>query len=231
MSEIVAAPEPALAARHGFHDPATLVQALKILLVLPALLDLAATVSGLMEFNLLLGIANGTHDADVATLTSNDLRQQAIGIAQVGLFIVTGVLFLVWVHRANRNARALGATGLKFTPGWAVGWFFVPIVSFWKPFQAMREIWQASTAPGNWQAVETPPLLGLWWTVYLADMVLTQLGNHLAKAVDGVQSAMVASAFTTASDVSSLAVKVLTFLLVTRIAAAQTWQAKLTQVF
>ena len=44
----------------------------------------------------------------------------------------------------------------SFTPGWSVGWFFVPIMNPWKPFQAMREIWQASAEPGNGFDKENP---------------------------------------------------------------------------
>ncbi len=66
-------------------------------------------------------------------------------------FIATSVPFLMWIHRANRNARALGAQDMRFTPGWSVGWFFVPLLSLWKPYQAMKEIWRASQDPHTWQ--------------------------------------------------------------------------------
>jgi hypothetical protein len=52
-----------------------------------------------------------------------------IGFAQMVAYWVTSVAFFVWLHRANRNLPALGAIGLKFTPGWAVGCFFVPLVN------------------------------------------------------------------------------------------------------
>jgi hypothetical protein len=140
-----AAPAPVPLAGRDFRDPATLTQALKVLLILSLLLDFIATVSGVMALALLRSLQGGTFAGDFdAAATSNDNRQQAIGFTQVALFIVTGIVFLTWIHRANRNARALGAEGMRFTPGWSVGWYFVPIMSLWKPFQAMREIWQAS---------------------------------------------------------------------------------------
>ena len=42
-------------------------------------------------------------------------------IVLAGAAVASSVLVLVWIHRANYNARALGATGLKMTPGWAAG--------------------------------------------------------------------------------------------------------------
>ena len=40
------------------------------------------------------------------------------------IWLIAGILVLVWIHRANHNARQLGAADMRFTPGWAVGWYF-----------------------------------------------------------------------------------------------------------
>ena len=70
----------------------------------------------------------------------------AIGLvylAYTAVFVVSIVLVAMWIHRAHANLREAGVDGLEFTPGWAVGWFFVPIAQLFKPFQAMRELWAA----------------------------------------------------------------------------------------
>ena len=89
----------------------------------------------------------------------------AIPLAVVTL--ATGILVLQWIHRANYNARALGATRMEFTPGWAVGWYFIPIANFWKPYQAMKEICRASLRPSRWWEEKAPSLLPLWWGLWL----------------------------------------------------------------
>ncbi len=240
MPDTVAAqPEPAAAgpapvplAGRDYRDPTALTQWVKGLLIVTVLLDLLGTGSGFMEFAFLQDLAAGTLGGDFeAAANANDMRQQSIGVAQLVLWIVTGIVFLTWIHRANRNARALGAKDMRFTPGWAVGWYFVPIMSLWKPFQAMREIWQASAEPGNWQVVRTPALLGWWWALFLGAQILAQVGYQLSKSIDGVDSAMRASAFITGSDIVSVALDVAAILLVTRIAANQIWQAKTVEVF
>lgn len=88
-------------------------------------------------------------------------------LVMAGVGLTTMILVLVWIHRANYNARQLGATGLKMSPGWAVGWYFVPIACFWKPYQAMKEIWQASVNPKHWWRQAGSPLLGWWWALWL----------------------------------------------------------------
>jgi hypothetical protein len=227
------APPPTVPlAGRDYRDPATLTQWLKLLLILSLLLDLVAAVSGMAEFALLRSLQAGTFDGDFnAAATANDTRQQAIAIAQLALFVVTGIVFLTWIFRANRNARALGAQGMRFTPGWSVGWFFVPIMSLWRPFQVMREIWQASAEPGNWQAVKVPALLGWWWAMYLTNQILAQIGYRLSERIDSIGSALSASGVTTASNLSGMALDVLAFFLIAKIAANQIWQTKTAEVF
>jgi len=86
------------------------------------------------------------------------------------LWIPGILLFCVWIRRANINADALVASGMEFTPGWAVGWFFVPFANLFKPYQAMAEIYRASDPkndPDYWSLAEVPRYLMLWWFSYL----------------------------------------------------------------
>jgi hypothetical protein len=63
----------------------------------------------------------------------------------VGL-LVSIIAVAMWIHRAHANLYEAGAEGLQFTPGWAVGWYFIPFANLFKPFQAMRELWTRSHA-------------------------------------------------------------------------------------
>src|ERR1700754_3506800 len=139
----VAGPAPSAAAKPAeFRDSTTLTKALKILRWVSVALGLVSIVSSLFELKLLNDLQGGLTLAP-GEAESNDLRQQIIAIVRFPLLVTTIIVFAVWIHRANRNARALGAVGMRFSPGWAVGWFFVPIANLWKPYQAMKEIWQA----------------------------------------------------------------------------------------
>jgi hypothetical protein len=94
-----------------------------------------------------------------------------VGLAAVGLpaYLATVITFCIWVVRANRNVRALGAQGLQFTPGWCAGWFFVPIANLFKPYQAVREVYRASDPAADardWKHV-TAGLVGWWWAAYI----------------------------------------------------------------
>lgn len=107
--------------------------------------------------------------AGVGEGASADTEPSLIVLALTGapLLAITGILVLTWIHRVNQNARQLGATDMHFTPGWAVGWYFVPIAWFWKPYQAMTEIWRASRNPADWRGETVSPLLPWWWFLWI----------------------------------------------------------------
>jgi hypothetical protein len=77
------------------------------------------------------------------------------------------VLFLMWVHRTNRNAHVL-APSFDMSPAWGVGWFFVPIACLAKPFEGVEKTWNISTDPTRWRSRDTPTLLRVWWGLFLA---------------------------------------------------------------
>ena len=104
----------------------------------------------------------------------------AIGLLQSVLLLGIAAYFLTWTYRLSRNLRALGATGLRTAPAWAVFFFFVPLLNLYRPYQTFREIWQASVptqAAGAWRKVRPPALLGFWWASVLLMDVLDALAN------------------------------------------------------
>ena len=130
----------------------------------------AAAVTALSS---LIGLATGlATQVDGDNLTTMDIINMCVGLPQTLIDLVTGVVFLMWIYRAGVNARGLGAQGMTFTPGWAVGYYFIPIMNLWKPYQAMKEIWQASENPASWPSVKPPTLLNVWWGLWLGNSLL-----------------------------------------------------------
>ena len=102
-----------------------------------------------------------------------------VALADLLLFLVTGIVVLRWIYRASVNAHA-AAPGLTITPGWAVGWYFVPIANLWKPFQAMKEIWLGSHFGANREGGYTSDLLSWWWGLYILDYIIANVSFRLA---------------------------------------------------
>jgi hypothetical protein len=84
------------------------------------------------------------------------------------------VVVSMWIYRTNANAHSLGAD-MSFTPGWAVGWFFIPVACLFMPFQAVREVWDEShLLAGRHEEVESS-LVGWWWGLWIASTIISNL--------------------------------------------------------
>lgn len=159
-----------------------LAQVVVVVLWLEAAASVLSIGSGLLQMNLISRMQSGA-GATEAEIEFNDLREFSIGILEVGLAILGGVLFLKFLGRTNHNATALGARGLSATPGWTIGYFFVPILNLFKPYQVLQEIWKASD-PDAGDRSDPPgsPLIGWWWGIRLIDLFANQALLRLSLA-------------------------------------------------
>src|SRR6266571_8305121 len=110
------------------------------LLIAGICLDVVATVSGSLQVSLVNRVLSG-ETITTAEAASNDSRQQLIGVFQIILYVATAVVFLMWLSRSYRNLSALSSSPRAYSPGWAVGSFFVPFLNLVRPLQIVRELW------------------------------------------------------------------------------------------
>jgi Domain of unknown function (DUF4328) len=156
-------------------DPAGLTKFLQRLLWISVLIACVALVDDIAEF---LQVQVGQLSPD--QVASNDPVQGFIGLLQSVLGILTGIIFLKWIYRSYKNIQGFGAQGLRFSPGWAVGYYFIPILSLIRPVQVMSEIWRASDDPRDWPKRPGSWLIASWWTLFLVYTGVTQISLELA---------------------------------------------------
>lgn len=109
----------------------------------------------------------------------------AAAIAQFVIFLIAGIIILTWIYRANKTAQLLSGDGVPISPGWNVGWFFVPIASLWKPFEGVRETYQASVSPDTPHRVDVPGAMRLWWGSWIVSNILSNLAFRLQTMAEG----------------------------------------------
>jgi hypothetical protein len=150
-----------------------------------------AAVSGFFEISLLNQIGAGVISETEAN--ANDLRQGAIGILQFLITLATAAAFLTWFYRMHKNLPRLGARNLQYSPGWAVGGFFVPFLNLVRPYQVMREVWCRSYPPSSESGATPegqppqPPaltLVGWWWGLFLLSGAFGRISARIALAGD-----------------------------------------------
>lgn len=108
----------------------------------------------------------------------------AIAIAYTICFVLSVIFVAMFLHRAQSNLHRAEMDGLEFTPGWAVGWYFIPFANLVKPFQAMRELWNKSTGRFDNEDAVTPGHMGVWWGTWLLGNFLANISFRLSSSMD-----------------------------------------------
>jgi hypothetical protein len=116
-------------------------------------------------------------------------------------FVAAGILALRWIYRANSNAHRLNAD-MSMTPGWNVGWFFVPLATWFKPYEGIRDVWRISANPQQPHSIERPSLLAKWWSFWLLTNIAGTISFRLQLRATDVGTAIVADAFDIASSIA-----------------------------
>ncbi len=156
---------------------------LLIALSICLMFDVLAVLSDFSERQILIVLLGD----DSATLSlqqmadESDTRQAIIGLAQVFVFVMTSILFMRWWHRAYRNLNSLTDQKLRWSPGWAVGYWFVPILCLIRPYQIAKDIWIGCT-PSDSKSYTThenlspsTTIVSMWWFVWVGFGLFNQI--------------------------------------------------------
>jgi Domain of unknown function (DUF4328) len=188
-----------------------------------ALLDVVATWSDWEMLQYLEGIQRGMEPVEEVANTIDE-RQAAIGLLQGGLYLVCAVAFSMWMHRAYKALVAARLPGLRFTPAWAAGGFFVPILNLLRPFQVMREIDQAaawlsgdSGEAREWRAAPRSRRVVVWWALWIATGVVGNIATRGMLRAEELDEIVHATLWTLVSDASGPPAAIAALLVVARI--------------
>lgn len=118
--------------------------------------------------------------------TESDLSMVAAVVAVLFVLSFFGCVIVtaMWLHRANANLHAAGIE-MVFSPSWAWGWYFVPIANLFKPYQAMREIWNESHRTPDSFAGNEDSLLQTWWGCWIVGNILSNVSTRLGSIAPG----------------------------------------------
>lgn len=163
----------------------------------PRSLSLMA-IGGIAAFTLcqlasaVLGVAQINNPGAMTTLEPDKptsvwiILQAFVAVLQFPIYVFAAVTFLMWLFRLYKNLPALRAESPDFSPGWAVGWWFVPLFNLFRPFQAVRRVWAASDPdfdpePRFLTSLQpaAPFFMSSWWAFWLIANIFTNISARL----------------------------------------------------
>lgn len=157
----------------------------------PARIAVAALgVFALLELVIALatvGYGVALDELERATISSAEVRSLRDGIVALhGLallaFALTALAFLTWFRRAYANLARSGRGEVRFSPGWALGAWLVPVLNLWRPKQLADDLWRAGApaAAGGSPRPEVSPLVHWWWGLWLAGLLAAAVAALIA---------------------------------------------------
>jgi hypothetical protein len=209
----------------GYRSARRVGVALRALLLISMMLSALAAAASLRAVLFYAALLDDPLSVSVEEFNAVNDRNNVLSAVQLIGFAVTAVFFIVWTRRAYRNLRPLGAGGLRYTEGWAVGAWFVPILNLIRPKQIVDDIWRASDPdlaitdpPGpvsTWQGKAVSPLLHVWWVLWLGAVLVSTIASTLDFDLGtAAQDNRTASIWMTISALVAIAVCAVAYLVV-----------------
>ena len=110
--------------------------------------------------------------------TIGDMFSMVGGMGLGIAFILSIIWFCRFSFRATRNLHIWEMPDMSTSPGWAVGWYFVPFANLVKPYGVMDEMWTATHALTK-ELDDISPTLGLWWICWLATNISSNISMRM----------------------------------------------------
>ncbi|QDS93743.1 hypothetical protein FF011L_25160 [Roseimaritima multifibrata] len=157
----------------------------RISLWLTAVSVLVFSLTDLIANFTVAGYREGEFDLDNGTILFLVVLLALSALGIVFLMLSNIIAIPMWMYRANANVRALGTQGVTYTPGWTAGYWFIPFLNLIRPFQAMKEIYQASAADPTatthdaWKLPDAPSYIGIWWGTWIIGNILARVESRM----------------------------------------------------
>jgi Domain of unknown function (DUF4328)/Septum formation len=107
---------------------------------------------------------------DPDAVTDIDRWTVVTAIGQGALIVLAFGLLVAWTSRIYRNLPVFGVRNLRFSEGWAIGAWFVPLLNLVRPKAIIDDCWRGSGADEGLPAPSrrgrgVPALVHWWWAV------------------------------------------------------------------
>jgi hypothetical protein len=102
------------------------------------------------------------------------------------VWIAELIVMIIWLNKAHKTTQRLWSGNRRWSSGWTVGGWFIPLANFIIPRKVIVEIEQIATAPrtnaqigDNWATGPTSKSGWVWWLTVTLGIFLTFIGSGI----------------------------------------------------
>jgi len=194
-------------------------QRAKIAMILVSIvffIRILSLISDYFQYDLLQRVASGVA-IDTAEANANDTRQTLLAILYMVALAISAFTFIQWFRRAYYNIE-LKVRVMSQTDGWAAGAWFVPIISLFRPFKMMKELFVETDEYLTKQQVQSKKsrtwLVGLWWTFWILVNFVGQIEFRLSYNAKTLSELTSSTSVSIMGDILFIPLSILTLILI-----------------
>lgn len=122
--------------------------------------------------------ANPTNSAAMQNLTKTGEIADSLDILLFIPFFLAGILFLIWIYKMHKLLHDC-AVKVEYSPGWSVGWWFVPVMNWFKPYSIVSNLQHVVRIQPE-DGTKLPNIyVGVWWSFSLISTFLDKAGIRM----------------------------------------------------
>ncbi|MES1156303.1 MAG: DUF4328 domain-containing protein [Alphaproteobacteria bacterium] len=138
-----------------------------------------------------LTIANGLFlqiSAGDPEYTPQDATGALLALGVVACALIYTILFILCIfltcrvtYRMVSNLHKLNSTYADMSPGWAIGYYFIPFANLVMPLRGVEQIWKGTFAELTNDVPPSPKgAIGWWWGCWIAANILENIASRLS---------------------------------------------------
>ena len=142
--------------------------------------------SSFMQINLMTDyFVKGLYSADVYDVLAEKNDSRVTMVSGLYAIFLLSSFFLIgrWFFVSTKINHLSGIKELNISPGWSVGWYFIPFANLVMPYRSLKETYKASFNSEEWQKNRVPYDFPIWWSTFL-------IGNGLSNVTSRMVSAL-----------------------------------------
>jgi hypothetical protein len=164
------------------------------------------------------------------TANAADHRVHSLALASIALYVVTAVLFVVWFRYAYQNVSRMGVYGQRWSSGWAVGAWFVPLLNLVRPKQIANDTWRGSDPnlpmSSGLSLVDPPLVFTIWWGLWILGFIVGRVSFSKYQGAETAAALSSASNWLTVADVTDALAAAAALIVVYLLSARQSERAR-----